>query len=79
MNTKAIGGIILIIALLLGALYFLQPSNPPLPVVEQLPEQIIETEEPTVYLFDIPVDLAVKEGLYLLIYKYLRVKHFRSA
>ena len=56
MNTKVIGGIIVVIALLLGALYFLQPSNPPLPEVEQLPEQIIETEEPTVYLFEIPVD-----------------------
>ena len=56
MNTKVIGGIIVVIAILFGALYFLQPSNPPLPVVEQLPEQIIEEEEPTEYMFEIPVD-----------------------
>ncbi len=56
MKLKYIGGIVLAILLLFTAMYYLKPKNTPLPVVEQLPEQIIEEIEPTVYLFEIPVD-----------------------
>ena len=56
MKTKYIGAILLAIAGLFIAMYLLKPKNTPLPVVKQLPEQIIEEIEPTVYLFEIPVD-----------------------
>ncbi|MFT4753631.1 MAG: murein DD-endopeptidase MepM/ murein hydrolase activator NlpD [Salibacteraceae bacterium] len=56
MNFKSVAGIIIGIAVLFGALFLLKPKNQPLPAVEQLPEQIIEEIEPTIYLFEIPVD-----------------------
>ncbi len=56
MNLKSILGIIAGIILLFGAVYMLQPKEHALPPVEQLPEQVIEEVEPTVYLFEIPVD-----------------------
>tara|TARA_R110002050_G_scaffold244268_1_gene380846 strand:+ start:1881 stop:3134 length:1254 start_codon:yes stop_codon:yes gene_type:complete len=56
MKTKYIGGIILAIMALFGAMFWLKPTNPPLPEVVQLPEQVIPEIEPTVYLFEIPVD-----------------------
>lgn len=56
MSLKSIIGIIVGIIGLFVVMYLLQPKNQPLPEVAQLPEQIIEEEEPTVYLFEIPVD-----------------------
>ncbi|MGB0391990.1 MAG: M23 family metallopeptidase [Salibacteraceae bacterium] len=56
MKLNTILGIIVGIAVLFIAMFLLKPKNPPLPVVEQLPEQVIEEVEPTVYLFEIPVD-----------------------
>ena len=56
MKLKYIGFVLLAIAAMFVGLYLLKPVNPPLPVVEQLPEEIIEEIEPTVYLFEIPVD-----------------------
>ena len=56
MNFKGIVGILVAILVLFGVVYMLQPEDKTLPPVEQLPEQIIEEVEPTVYLFEIPVD-----------------------
>lgn len=56
MKFKYIIGIVVGIAVLFVLMYILKPKNQPLPVVEQLPEQVIEEVEPTVYLFEIPVD-----------------------
>ena len=56
MGYKNVIGVIIGIGVLFTAMYLLKPENKPLPVVEQLPEQIIEEIEPTVYLFEIPVD-----------------------
>lgn len=56
MKLKYIGVIILAIIAMFGAIYLLQPEEKSLPVVEQLPEQVIEEVEPTEYLFGIPID-----------------------
>ncbi len=56
MKLKYIGGIILAILAMFVGVYLLQPEEKTLPVVEQLPEQVIEEVEPTEYLFGIPVD-----------------------
>ena len=56
MKLKYIGVIILAIIAMFGAIYLLQPKEKSLPVVEQLPEQVIEEVEPTEYLFGIPID-----------------------
>ena len=53
---KYIGFAILAIAVMFVGLFLLKPVNTPLPEVAQLPEEIIEEIEPTVYLFEIPVD-----------------------
>ncbi len=55
MKFKTVGVIALVLVGLFIALYFLQPKNQPLPEVEILDEEVIE-EEPTVYLFELPVD-----------------------
>jgi murein DD-endopeptidase MepM/ murein hydrolase activator NlpD len=56
MKLKYIGAIILAIIVMFAIIYLLQPEEKSLPIVEQLPEQVIEEEEPTEYLFGIPVD-----------------------
>lgn len=56
MKLKYIGIIILAIVAMFVGIYLLQPEEKALPVVEQLPEQVIEEVEPTEYLFGIPVD-----------------------
>lgn len=52
-------GIILFFAIVGGlflVMYWLQDDTPELPMVEQLPENVIPEEEPTEYLYGLPVD-----------------------
>lgn len=56
MNLRSILGIVAVIIVLFGVVYMLQPKDQSLPPIEQLPEQVIVEVEPTVYLFEIPVD-----------------------
>lgn len=45
-----------VVATLFTMMYFMQDQTPELPEVEQLPENVIPEEEPTEYLYGLPVD-----------------------